>query len=196
MGTGALFPGVKRPGRETDHSPTTSAEITKIWIYTSTPHTSLRRSAWLVKHRANFTFYIIILVFILLTRGGIMNRDIINVQAMPLVPETLYWWAFAFRQWSGSAERKKDLYSRTTHYRVSYTSTRGSRLFVDCVAVCSTSTTNSFPGSAELKNTWSYTSNPRMVWRLISHSNRYSFQFYTNLLAWRKPTIDYCWRIF
>jgi hypothetical protein len=36
---GALSPGVKRPGREVDHSPTASAEVKKIWIYTSTPHT-------------------------------------------------------------------------------------------------------------------------------------------------------------
>jgi hypothetical protein len=34
---GALSPGVKRPGREDDHSPPTSAEVKKIWIYTSTP---------------------------------------------------------------------------------------------------------------------------------------------------------------
>jgi hypothetical protein len=33
-----LFPlGVKRPGREADHSPPTSAEIKKTWVYTSTP---------------------------------------------------------------------------------------------------------------------------------------------------------------
>jgi hypothetical protein len=31
-----LFPGVKRPGRETDHSPPASVEVKKIWIYTST----------------------------------------------------------------------------------------------------------------------------------------------------------------
>jgi hypothetical protein len=36
MGTGALYPGVKRPGREADHSPPTSAEVKKMWIYTST----------------------------------------------------------------------------------------------------------------------------------------------------------------
>jgi hypothetical protein len=36
MGTGSSFPGVKRPGREADHSPTT-AEVKKMWIYTSTP---------------------------------------------------------------------------------------------------------------------------------------------------------------
>jgi hypothetical protein len=37
MGTGSSFPGVKRQGREADHSPATSAEVKKMWIYTSTP---------------------------------------------------------------------------------------------------------------------------------------------------------------
>ncbi|PNF15380.1 hypothetical protein B7P43_G00977, partial [Cryptotermes secundus] len=34
---GTLSQGVKRPGRETDHSPPTSAEVKKTWIYTPTP---------------------------------------------------------------------------------------------------------------------------------------------------------------
>jgi hypothetical protein len=34
---GALSPRVKRPGREADHSPRASAEVKKMWIYTSTP---------------------------------------------------------------------------------------------------------------------------------------------------------------
>jgi hypothetical protein len=34
---GALSPGVKRPGREADHSPLSSAEVKKMCIYTSTP---------------------------------------------------------------------------------------------------------------------------------------------------------------
>jgi hypothetical protein len=34
---GALSPGVKRPGREADHSLPTSAEVKKMWIGTSTP---------------------------------------------------------------------------------------------------------------------------------------------------------------
>jgi hypothetical protein len=34
---GDLSPGVKRQGRETDHSPPPSAEVKKMWIYTSTP---------------------------------------------------------------------------------------------------------------------------------------------------------------
>jgi hypothetical protein len=35
--SGALSPGVKRPVREADHSPPASAEVKKMWIYTSTP---------------------------------------------------------------------------------------------------------------------------------------------------------------
>jgi hypothetical protein len=34
---GALSPGVKRQGREADHSPPTIAEVKTMWIYTSTP---------------------------------------------------------------------------------------------------------------------------------------------------------------
>jgi hypothetical protein len=37
IGTGCSFPGVKGLGLEADHSPATSAEVKKTWIYTSTP---------------------------------------------------------------------------------------------------------------------------------------------------------------
>jgi hypothetical protein len=38
MGTGSSFPrGVKRQEHEADHSPPASAEVKKMWIYTSTP---------------------------------------------------------------------------------------------------------------------------------------------------------------
>jgi hypothetical protein len=37
MGTGALSMGVKRPRREADHSPLSSAEVKNLWNYTSTP---------------------------------------------------------------------------------------------------------------------------------------------------------------
>jgi hypothetical protein len=37
MGTTDSFPGVKRPGREADHSPPSSAEVKNACIYTSTP---------------------------------------------------------------------------------------------------------------------------------------------------------------
>jgi hypothetical protein len=43
--TSSLSPKVKRPGREADHSPPTSAEVKKMWIYTSTSHTPSWRSA-------------------------------------------------------------------------------------------------------------------------------------------------------
>jgi hypothetical protein len=35
--SGALSPGLKRPGRETDHTTPSSAEVKNTWIYTSTP---------------------------------------------------------------------------------------------------------------------------------------------------------------
>jgi hypothetical protein len=38
-------PGVKRPGREVDHSPPTNAKVKEMWTYTSTPHTPSWRSA-------------------------------------------------------------------------------------------------------------------------------------------------------
>jgi hypothetical protein len=34
---GTLSLGVKRPGRKVDHSAPASAEVKKMWIYTSTP---------------------------------------------------------------------------------------------------------------------------------------------------------------
>jgi hypothetical protein len=55
---GALPLGVKRPGRETDHSPPSSAEVKNEWSYTSTPQYAFM--TWcLVKHRDNFTFYLL-----------------------------------------------------------------------------------------------------------------------------------------
>jgi hypothetical protein len=47
---GALSPGVKRPGREIDQSPPTSAEVNKMWLCTSTPPYAF------MKHRDKFTF--------------------------------------------------------------------------------------------------------------------------------------------
>jgi hypothetical protein len=38
QGTKQNPPGVKRPGREADHSPPTSAEVKKMWIYNPLPH--------------------------------------------------------------------------------------------------------------------------------------------------------------
>jgi hypothetical protein len=50
----ALSRGVKRLGREADHLPPSSTEVTNAWSYTATPPIVL--IAWcLVKHRDNFT---------------------------------------------------------------------------------------------------------------------------------------------
>jgi hypothetical protein len=38
---GALFLGIKRPWREADHSPPSSAEVKNAWSYTYTPPTRL-----------------------------------------------------------------------------------------------------------------------------------------------------------
>jgi hypothetical protein len=37
MGIRDSSPGIKRPGREANHSPTADAEVKEMWIYTSTP---------------------------------------------------------------------------------------------------------------------------------------------------------------
>jgi len=55
MGSRGSYTGVRRPGRETDHSPISSAEIKNGWSYAST--TPYAFTPWcLVKHRDNFTF--------------------------------------------------------------------------------------------------------------------------------------------
>jgi hypothetical protein len=55
---GALSLEVKRPGRETDHSLPSSAKFKNVWNYTFTPQYDFM--AWcLVKHRDNFTFYLL-----------------------------------------------------------------------------------------------------------------------------------------
>jgi hypothetical protein len=56
MGTGALTPGVKRPGREDDYSPPSSAEVKNTWSYTSTLHgvvyqTSCAHLQWSTSYR-------------------------------------------------------------------------------------------------------------------------------------------------
>jgi hypothetical protein len=45
MGTGALSPGVKRPGREAEHTPPISAEVKYTWILQPLLHTPSWRSA-------------------------------------------------------------------------------------------------------------------------------------------------------
>jgi hypothetical protein len=57
MGTGGFSLGLKRPGREAQHSPSASAEVKNAWSYSSTPQHVFM--AWYsVKHRDNFTFIV------------------------------------------------------------------------------------------------------------------------------------------
>jgi len=46
MSTAGPSLAVKRPGREVDHSPPSSAEVKKAWSYTSIPNTSSQLAAW------------------------------------------------------------------------------------------------------------------------------------------------------
>jgi hypothetical protein len=55
-----VFPGVKRPGREADRSPPSSAEVKNGGSMPPLPHTPSWRGVLLIKHRDNFTcpFYV------------------------------------------------------------------------------------------------------------------------------------------
>jgi hypothetical protein len=56
---GIIPPYIKRPGREADHSPPSSAKIKNAWSYTSTPqYASLAWCSVNKKHRDNFIFTI------------------------------------------------------------------------------------------------------------------------------------------
>jgi hypothetical protein len=52
----AISPGVKRPGREADHSPPSSAEVKKVRAISALFHMSSWNSAYLIKRKDNFTF--------------------------------------------------------------------------------------------------------------------------------------------
>jgi hypothetical protein len=59
---GTLSLGAKRPGREADHSPPSSAEVKNASSYTSTPQYIFM--AWcLVKHRDSFTCFYFLLMY-------------------------------------------------------------------------------------------------------------------------------------
>jgi hypothetical protein len=52
---GNILRGIKRSGREADHSSLPSTEVKNVWSYTSTP-THLFMAWYLIKHRDNVTF--------------------------------------------------------------------------------------------------------------------------------------------
>jgi hypothetical protein len=50
--------GIKRPGSEADHSPSSSAEVKNGAAINPLSHKSSWRGAYLIKHRDSFTFFI------------------------------------------------------------------------------------------------------------------------------------------
>jgi hypothetical protein len=58
VGTGGFFPGLKRPGREDDHSPPSSVEVTSVWRCTFTnPYVFM--TCCLIKYQRHLYLYII-----------------------------------------------------------------------------------------------------------------------------------------
>jgi hypothetical protein len=80
---GALSPGVKRPGREADLSPQSSAEVENGGATPSLPHMSSWYGTQLVEHRGNFTFYLNFL-FIILVSGIFVKAVVIYDNDGPL----------------------------------------------------------------------------------------------------------------
>jgi hypothetical protein len=54
IGSGALSPVIMRPGRKAEHSPPSSAQVTKGGAIPPLPHMSSWQRAELIKHRNNF----------------------------------------------------------------------------------------------------------------------------------------------
>jgi hypothetical protein len=57
--SGALSSAAKQPRRETDHPPTSSAEVENAWICTSSPHTALTAltiNSMYITHMRSFFF--------------------------------------------------------------------------------------------------------------------------------------------
>jgi hypothetical protein len=66
VGTKGSFPGTERPGREAEHSPPSSAEVSNAWSYTSTPQYALLAQVSVKeKHRHDFTFTLYIYVVLI-----------------------------------------------------------------------------------------------------------------------------------
>jgi hypothetical protein len=55
MGTSGFFPGVKRPGREADHSPPFSVEVKNTWSYTSAPSIRLHGVSTFNHHHFHYS---------------------------------------------------------------------------------------------------------------------------------------------
>jgi hypothetical protein len=95
MGTRGSFPGVKRQGREADHSPPSSADIKNAWSYTSTPPIRLHDVVLsLGNYRACLYLYIYLYLYLYLGWEDVdwmhmaQDRD----QRRAVVNEVMYLW--------------------------------------------------------------------------------------------------------
>jgi len=57
-----MSPGGSSPGGEADHSPPSNAEVKNAWNYTTT-HPYVFAAWFLVKHRNNFSVFVLVLTF-------------------------------------------------------------------------------------------------------------------------------------
>jgi hypothetical protein len=64
MGTRDSFPGGKAAGRETDHSPPSSAEVKNAWSHTSTPQYVFM--AWYSVKKAQGQLYLYLYIYLYL----------------------------------------------------------------------------------------------------------------------------------
>jgi hypothetical protein len=75
---GALSPGVKRPGLKADHSPPASAEVKKMWIYSSTPPHAFM-AQYLISTRTTLPYSLLIIYKgfhkVLVPRDGFLIRQ-------------------------------------------------------------------------------------------------------------------------
>jgi hypothetical protein len=76
MGTRGFSLGVKRLGRETDHSPPSSAEVENAWSYTSAPQYAAIARCSVKKHGGNFT------VTFTFTVAPLYQNYILNLQTL------------------------------------------------------------------------------------------------------------------
>jgi hypothetical protein len=91
MGTRGFFLGIKRSGREANHSPPSSAEINNAWKCTSTPQYVFM--VWcLVKHRDNFifTFYVsLVLICVRFEISTAMEIQVVVLWVITLCSDVL-----------------------------------------------------------------------------------------------------------
>jgi hypothetical protein len=164
---GDISPGVKRPGREADHSSLSSAKVKNAWSYTSTsPYAFM---AWcLVKHRDNVRYVTLRYV----------TLRYITLHYITIVGWTIGILAFD-SQWG------LEIFLFTTASRTALGSIQPPMQWVPGALSMGVKrpereADHSPPSSAEVKNTWSYTSTPQyvfMAWCLVKHRDNFTFTF-------------------